>query len=117
MPPQPPFAQSYQQYPQSPGTPTHELHHSESTGVLPRVPSTFREPFLSPASRPSSSFWTPPTPALYSKEGVIGGSTGNFGSNIVLALPKKEPLPSSALTRKISSEHICIFAQASQSSD
>ncbi|EJD07749.1 uncharacterized protein FOMMEDRAFT_116159 [Fomitiporia mediterranea MF3/22] len=111
-PPQPPFAQGAYP-PSSPGTPgTPELRHA---GSLPRL----REPFLSPASRRSSTVWQPPTPAMYTAsnvgyEGGDGrGGSGFFGgygyngvgsgSNTMLALPgKKEPLPSSALQRKIS---------------
>ena len=83
---------------------------------LPRTPSTLREPFLSPASRPTSSYWTPPTPlsglggyAGGMGGGGVGGSLGGSAaashSNLGLMLhAKKEPLPSSALMRKLSSE-------------
>ncbi|OCB92028.1 hypothetical protein A7U60_g659 [Sanghuangporus baumii] len=113
-PPQPPFAQGAAGYPPpSPGTPgTPELRHA---GSLPRL----REPFLSPASRRSSSVWAPPTPAVHTttnigyadagdgrNSGFFGGYAYNgvgSGSNTMLALPgKKEPLPSSALRRKLS---------------
>lgn len=107
-------AQYPQGYQYSQGfVPGHERHKS-----LSRVPSTLREPFLSPASRRASGsqLWTPPTPvALYHRDSVAGssmlghggrpgtpGPISGTGSSLALALPgKKEPLPSSALERKL----------------
>lgn len=130
-PPQPPFAGgpggpgAVAGYP--PPSPTGMTEHALRTSLSQ---ARLREPFLSPASRRSSSVWAPPTPAMYTTNnlppgsapgtgvgfvqgegtgsGFFGGYTYNgvgTGSSTMLALPgKKEPLPSSALRRKISGE-------------
>jgi beta-glucanase (GH16 family) len=55
---------------------------------------SFRAPFLSPSSRPSSSIWSPPS---YPNLPSVASSTA-----LPLALPKsKPPLPSTALTQPL----------------
>ncbi|KAH8107555.1 hypothetical protein DFH11DRAFT_1170417 [Phellopilus nigrolimitatus] len=101
--------------PHTPGTPSTPVGAGAGAGDLPGLrhaggsAARLREPFLSPASRRSSSVWAPPTPLLYSAvapgERAASGffQVGGNGSALHLALPgKKEPLPSSALQRKIS---------------
>jgi hypothetical protein len=75
------------------------MMHSPSSpdlGQIPRASSSqtiFRAPFLSPASRPSSTFWSPPTNTTASPT----------VSTTALALPKsKPPLPSARLTAPLS---------------
>ncbi|KAJ6551522.1 concanavalin A-like lectin/glucanase domain-containing protein [Mycena capillaripes] len=71
-------------------------------GALPRNSSaTFRTPFLSPASRPGSSLWSPP-----SYVGVNNLGTGsNGGSSAALALPAPPaPAPSTRLAEKLTKE-------------
>ncbi|KAF7297158.1 Glycoside hydrolase family 16 protein [Mycena indigotica] len=66
--------------------------------VTPGTPSqTFRAPFLSPASRPSSSVWTPPTyPYAVTGDGLSGSA---------LALPAPPaPAPSTRLQAKLSKD-------------
>ncbi|KXN88663.1 Beta-1,3-glucan-binding protein [Leucoagaricus sp. SymC.cos] len=69
---------------------------SGGRGSLPRSSSThsFRAPFLSPASRPGSSFWSPPT---------YTSPNSGTGSTVTLPLPLKSraPLPSTRLTQKL----------------
>lgn len=78
--------------------------NADSAAHLPRPSSaqTFRAPFLSPASRPSSSVWTPPTHPLH----LAGtGSSSPSGSSAALpyVLPKsKPPLPSTRIAAPIS---------------
>ena len=57
-----------------------------------------RAPFLSPASRPTSSVWSPPP---YASPYPQGGSESSFS-----ALPRKTkaPMPSSRLSQKLSKE-------------
>ncbi|KAI5117892.1 hypothetical protein M0805_001977 [Coniferiporia weirii] len=118
---------SYGYVPPSPGTPPTGMSVLNSPGSPTLTPTPtgmltprLREPFLSPSSRRSSSVWSPPplALALYGDGaatgrmsemygGGLGGAGGRAspggGSNSALALPgKKEPLPSSALQRKIS---------------
>ncbi|KAJ7489448.1 glycoside hydrolase family 16 protein [Mycena latifolia] len=72
------------------------------SGTLPRTSSTttFRAPFLSPASRPSSSLWSPPS---YASNGLGGGPQG--GSATALALPAPPaPAPSTRLAGKLGKE-------------
>ncbi|KAM5543724.1 hypothetical protein V8D89_002341 [Ganoderma adspersum] len=70
---------------------------------LPRTQSSpaivnMRAPFLSPASRPTSSVWSPPS---YASPYPPGGSDSSFS-----ALPRKTkaPMPSSRLSHKLSKE-------------
>jgi len=68
-------------------------------GTLPRNASvhSFRAPFLSPASRPSSSLWSPPS---YNTQHVIPLSPN--ASTTALQIPKsKPPLPSTRLSAPI----------------
>jgi hypothetical protein len=66
---------------------------------LPRVSSTatFRAPFLSPSSRPGSSFWTPPAYPYDSPHG--SGSAVALGG-----LSKRAPMPSTRLANKLTAE-------------
>lgn len=65
---------------------------------LPRMNSvpTFRSPFLSPASRPSSTIWTPPIQSLYGPAGTPNASMPQ------LVKKSKPPMPSTMLSEKIS---------------
>ncbi|KAJ7740917.1 glycoside hydrolase family 16 protein [Mycena maculata] len=67
---------------------------------LPRTSSqtNFRAPFLSPASRPSSTYWSPPS--------YVGSNTlGSGGSSTALALPPAPaPMPSTRLPEKLTKE-------------
>ena len=68
-------------------------------GAIPRNASvhSFRAPFLSPASRPSSSLWSPPS---YNTQHVVPLSPN--ASTTVLQIPKsKPPLPSNRLSAPI----------------
>ncbi|THU82609.1 concanavalin A-like lectin/glucanase [Dendrothele bispora CBS 962.96] len=81
----------------------------EPNSPIPRQSSaTFRAPFLSPASRPSSSVWSPPSYPVYPVLPNLGQSSGPdspAGSSSALALPKaKPPLPSTRLTEKLTKE-------------
>ncbi|KAJ7058149.1 glycoside hydrolase family 16 protein [Mycena amicta] len=69
-----------------------------STASAPGTPPpTFRAPFLSPASRPSSSLWTPPSYPY--------ATPNNGGSISGLALPAPPaPAPSTRLPAKLSKE-------------
>ncbi|TFK37023.1 glycoside hydrolase family 16 protein [Crucibulum laeve] len=75
-------------------------------GAIPRTSSTqtFRAPFLSPASRPTSSLWAPPS---YSQQLMSNGNGGVYSPNASSsalpypALPKKAPLPSTRLAAPI----------------
>jgi hypothetical protein len=74
--------------------------------VRPRSSSqTFRSPFLSPASRPSSSLWSPPSAypsRLLNGAGTSPVAASAASSALALALPKsKPPLPSTALPAKL----------------
>ncbi|KAK7467309.1 hypothetical protein VKT23_004366 [Stygiomarasmius scandens] len=73
---------------------------------IPRTPSaTFRAPFLSPASRPSSSVWSPPAYPAIPNLGQSSGPCSPAGSTSALALPKaKPPLPSTRLAEKLTEE-------------
>ncbi|KAF5373843.1 hypothetical protein D9758_000696 [Tetrapyrgos nigripes] len=70
---------------------------------IPRSPSaSFRAPFLSPASRPSSTVWSPPA---YPNIGQPFVPDSPAGSTSALAVPKaKPPLPSTRLTEKLTAE-------------
>ncbi|KAJ6466994.1 glycoside hydrolase family 16 protein [Mycena sanguinolenta] len=74
---------------------------------LPRTASqTFRAPFLSPASRPGSSLWAPPT---YLQDNSRLGS----GSALALALPAPPaPAPSTRLPSKLTKEEKPWMARA-----
>lgn len=83
------------------------MSRSQSFDGLPRSGSSpnvaFRAPFLSPASRPSSSVWSPPS---YTNAGLYQGSEspgyGGSPNASMLALPKpKAPLPSTRLAGKL----------------
>lgn len=71
----------------------------ESQTHLPRTSSTpsFRSPFLSPASRPSSTIWSPPIQPLYSSGGTPNGSTYQLGP----VKKFKPPMPSTMLSEKL----------------
>ncbi|KAJ7705305.1 glycoside hydrolase family 16 protein [Mycena rosella] len=72
-------------------------------GGIPRTGSqtNFRAPFLSPASRPGSSLWSPPS---YSGSAALGGGP-HGGSAAALALPAPPaPAPSTRLPGKLSKE-------------
>lgn len=73
-----------------------------AAGALPRTSSqTFRAPFLSPASRPGSSLWAPPS---YMGSNTLGSGT-NGGSTTALALPAPPaPAPSTRLPGKLTKE-------------
>ncbi|KAF7338491.1 Glycoside hydrolase family 16 protein [Mycena venus] len=73
-------------------------------GTVPRTYSqTFRAPFLSPASRPGSSLWSPPSyPSYPSFQGPQGSHSG---SAVALALPPAPaPAPSTRLAGKLTKE-------------
>ena len=66
---------------------------------IPRVssaPTVFRAPFLSPASRHSSSLWSPP-----SNSNILNPASPNVSST-ALPLKSKPPLPSTRLTAPLS---------------
>ncbi|KAF4607361.1 hypothetical protein EYR38_001429 [Pleurotus pulmonarius] len=93
-------------------------------GNIPRSSSThsFRAPFLSPASRPSSSLWSPPsypqlptfanvpggTPTSNGSDGIDGGSTPNLAQLAYpyppARAPKKKVLPSTRLAAKLTKD-------------
>jgi hypothetical protein len=78
--------------------------NADSAAHLPRSSSTqtFRAPFLSPASRPSSSVWTPPTHPLH-LAGTRPSSSSASSAAFPYALPKsKPPLPSTRIAAPIS---------------
>lgn len=78
--------------------------NADSPAHLPRSSSTqtFRAPFLSPASRPSSSVWTPPTHPLH-LAGTRPSSSSASSAAVPFALPKsKPPLPSTRIAAPIS---------------
>ncbi|KAJ7472249.1 glycoside hydrolase family 16 protein [Mycena galericulata] len=72
-----------------------------AAGSIPRTSSqTFRTPFLSPASRPGSSLWSPPSYVT----NTLGSGT-NGGSSTALALPAPPaPAPSTRLAEKLSKD-------------
>ncbi|KAF8347469.1 glycoside hydrolase family 16 protein [Amanita rubescens] len=73
----------------------------DSGTLIPRPSSaqTFRPPFLSPASRPSSSVWSPPT---YPLVGTNPSSPSGSFAALPYALPKsKPPLPSTRIAAPI----------------
>ncbi|KAL0959390.1 hypothetical protein HGRIS_014639 [Hohenbuehelia grisea] len=81
---------------------------TDGFGAIPRNGSThsFRAPFLSPASRPSSSLWSPPSyPQLPRLSGV---GTPNASMTVLppgsLAPPSKKVLPSTRLDRPLGKE-------------
>lgn len=79
-----------------------------------------RAPFLSPASRPSSTLWSPPSYPAYPYPGSPNSNSAvyppgsnppslpylptNGGSNPYLARKTKAPLPSSRLVQKLTKE-------------
>ncbi|KAI0036401.1 concanavalin A-like lectin/glucanase domain-containing protein [Vararia minispora EC-137] len=70
------------------------MHQARAAEPSPRASTaSFRAPFLSPASRPSSAFWSPPAPS-------VGSATG---SSTPLPGPKP-PLPSTLLAEKLRQE-------------
>ncbi|KAH9950815.1 concanavalin A-like lectin/glucanase domain-containing protein [Amylocystis lapponica] len=82
---------------------------------LPRKASnpniTMRAPFLSPASRPGSSLWSPPSfpypypPASASFTGLSGTQTPTYGYDIHAHLRKaRPPMPSHFLPEKLGKE-------------
>jgi hypothetical protein len=73
-----------------------------SHSQIPRVasaPTVFRAPFLSPASRPTSSLWSPP-----SNPNILNAASPNASATALpLNFPKsKPPLPSTRLTAPLS---------------
>ena len=74
----------------------------ESQTNLPRTNSTpsFRSPFLSPASRPSSTIWSPPIQPLYGSSGTPNAST----PQLVTVKKFRPPMPSTMLTEKLSNQ-------------
>jgi beta-glucanase (GH16 family) len=79
--------------------------HLADTPGIPRTGSmqTFRAPFLSPASRPTSSLWAPPSFAYGS--GALGsGSTTALGLGPGVPLKGRAPLPSTRLAQKLTKE-------------
>lgn len=70
----------------------------DSQTHLPRTSSTptFRSPFLSPASRPSSTVWTPPIQPLY---GTPDASSPQLGVK-----KSKPPMPSTLLSEKLTDQ-------------
>ncbi|EIN05529.1 concanavalin A-like lectin/glucanase, partial [Punctularia strigosozonata HHB-11173 SS5] len=77
---------------------------AEGGGSLPRTGSvqTFRAPFLSPASRPTSSLWAPPSfPYASGGLGISSGSTTALG---LAPVKGRAPLPSTRLPQKLTKE-------------
>lgn len=75
----------------------------DSGTPIPRPSSaqTFRPPFLSPASRPSSSVWSPPTYPVHLIGTNPSSPSGSFAA-LPYALPKsKPPLPSTRIAAPI----------------
>jgi hypothetical protein len=74
----------------------------DSQTHLPRVNSvpTFRSPFLSPASRPSSTIWSPPSQTIYGSSITPNVSTPQLG----LTRKSKPLMPSTMLSEKLSDE-------------
>ncbi|KAG9311353.1 concanavalin A-like lectin/glucanase [Chiua virens] len=108
--PQPPFlSNSNAPYRTSTGSASNSTLYraSAAAGIndppaIPRVSSasTFRAPFLSPASRPSST-WSPPP-----QHNTIFSSPSNANSSTALPLPpiQKKAMPSTRLREKLSVE-------------
>ncbi|EPQ51586.1 glycoside hydrolase family 16 protein [Gloeophyllum trabeum ATCC 11539] len=78
--------------------------HLSDAGALPRTSSvtTFRAPFLSPSSRPTSSLWTPPAYMYAASQGAEGA--GSAVSLPSLPMKAKPVMPSSRLERKLTKE-------------
>lgn len=74
----------------------------ESQTNLPRTSSvpSFRSPFLSPASRPSSTIWSPPVQPVYGSSGTPDAST----PQLVTVKKFRPPMPSTMLTEKLSNQ-------------
>ncbi|KAJ6474592.1 glycoside hydrolase family 16 protein [Mycena vitilis] len=71
-------------------------------GSLPRSSSqTFRTPFLSPASRPGSSIWNPPS---YSGHNAYGTGPDGSSSGALALPPAPAPAPSTRLAGKLTKE-------------
>jgi hypothetical protein len=87
-------------YSQSAGAAIQSSPNLGGGGNLPRVSSvsTFRAPFLSPASRPGSSFWAPPSYPYGA------AAAGGSGSAVGLTLGKRAPMPSSRLASKLTKD-------------
>ncbi|KAF8911326.1 concanavalin A-like lectin/glucanase domain-containing protein [Mucidula mucida] len=101
------FSQSSHPEPQSqpPSVDTHSPTVTRNHSEIPRVSSTstFRAPFLSPASRPSSTLWSPPSYPFLSGAGPDSPS----GSSTALALSlakSKPPGPSTKIPGKLTKE-------------
>ncbi|KAK7472065.1 hypothetical protein VKT23_000179 [Stygiomarasmius scandens] len=89
-------------------SPRPSLSLSEPNSPMSHIPRTssvtFRAPFLSPASRPSS-VWSPPAYPATSNPGQSPGPGSPVGSVSALALPRPKPLfPSTRLTEKLTEE-------------
>ena len=69
------------------------LNHLPRTNSVPN----FRSPFLSPASRPSSTIWSPPVQPLY---GTPNASTSQLG----VFKKSKPPMPSTMLHEKLTDQ-------------
>ncbi|KAJ7222441.1 glycoside hydrolase family 16 protein [Mycena pura] len=75
-----------------------------ANGNPPTPPPTFRAPFLSPASRPSSSLWTPPSyPYAASSSALAGASSSALALGLALPAPPA-PAPSTRLAAKLDKE-------------
>jgi len=74
----------------------------DSQTHLPRVQSvpTFRSPFLSPASRPSSTIWTPPIQPIYGAGNTPNTSMPQLGT----VRKSKPPMASTMLPEKLSKQ-------------
>jgi hypothetical protein len=71
-------------------------------GTLPRTSSgTFRTPFLSPASRPGSSLWSPPS---YMGLNTLGTGPDAGSSTAFTLPPAPAPAPSTRLPGKLTKE-------------
>ena len=71
----------------------------DSQTHLPRTNSapSFRSPFLSPASRPSSTIWSPPTQPLYGASGTPNASTPQLST----VKKFRPPMASTMLSEKL----------------
>ncbi|KIK60766.1 glycoside hydrolase family 16 protein [Collybiopsis luxurians FD-317 M1] len=99
------------------GSPRNTLYRNSAAATITNKGSTpnlrdssrtastiFRAPFQSPASRNSSSVWTPPV-YPQSVVGVEGASPAGSTTALNLAVPKgKPPVPSTLLTEKLTEE-------------
>lgn len=101
--PQAPFMSDHHPTPPSP---TNSVYRNSAAAnmsdSIPRVssaPTVFRAPFLSPASRPTSSLWSPP-----SNHNLLNAVSPNESATALAAsfVKSKAPLPSTRLTAPLS---------------